>query len=266
MEKGAKKGVVRRIIGDLLIALTALLTIDVVVVMERKISTVVLKDTYRNIFHYELVLCIILLLFSLDVRFGFWTKLKWKVAKLCGWIFRCVVILLSAAILYFCARVNVGMVITSSGSTEYALVLGMALENGKPTKDLISRIEVAKKFLDKNPNSVLILTGGNPDDSGRTEAVVMKELLLERGASGDKLILEDQAATTKDNFVNAAKLVDPSSPVFLITSNYHMDRAVTMAKKAGFTNIKRLPAPAAFLSFGSNMLWEVILDFNEIGK
>ena len=266
MEKGAKKGVARRIIGDLLIALMALLTIDVVVVMERKISTVVLKDTYRNIFHYELIMCVVLLLFALDVRFGFWTKLKWKAAKVCGWILRCVVILLSAVILYFCARVVVGMVITSSGSTDYALVLGMALENGKPTKDLISRIDVAKEFLDKNPSSTLILTGGNPDESGRTEAAVMKELLLERGASGDKLILEDQAATTKDNFANAAKLVDPTSPIFLITSNYHMDRAVTTAKKAGFTNVKRLPAPAEFFSFGSNMLWEVILDMNEIGK
>ena len=104
------------------------------------------------------------------------------------------------------------------------------------------------------------------DESGRTEAAVMRELLVERGVSEKQMILEDQAETTKDNFANAAKLVDPSLPIVLITSNYHVDRAVTTAKKAGFKKVMRLPAPADFLTFGSNMLWEVILDVNEMTK
>jgi len=260
------KGTVRRIVGDVLIALMVFLTIDVVVVMLRKINSVVLKDTYRSIFRYEIVMCIVLILFALDVRFGFWTKLKWKATKVVGWVLRCLVIALSAVILYFSARVICGMVINTSGDAKYALVLGMALENGEPTKDLLSRIETAKIFLDKHPDATLILTGGNPDESGRTEAAVMRELLVERGVSEKQMILEDQAETTKDNFANAAKLVDPSSPIVLITSNYHVDRAVTTAKKAGFKKVMRLPAPADFLTFGSNMLWEVILDVNEMTK
>ena len=115
-----------------------------------------------------------------------------------------------------------------------------------------------------NPESTLILTGGNPDRSGRTEAAVMRDILLERGVPEEKLTLEDQARTTKDNFRNAAQLIDPDEPVVLISSNYHMDRAVMTAKSAGFTHVLRLPAPSSALNFGANVMWEVVLEMNDL--
>ena len=147
---------------------------------------------------------------------------------------------------------------------EYVLVLGLALENGKPTADLISRLDTAENYWRANPESTLILTGGNPDRSGRTEAAVMRDILLERGVPEEKLTLEDQARTTKDNFRNAAQLIDPDEPVVLISSNYHMDRAVMTAKSAGFTHVLRLPAPSSALNFGANVMWEVVLEMNDL--
>ena len=82
----------------------------------------------------------------------------------------------------------------------------------------------------------MILTGGNADASGRTEAAVMREILAERGVADVRMILEDQAKSTKDNFKNTAQIIDPGKPVVLISSDYHMDRAVQTAKAAGFTN------------------------------
>jgi uncharacterized SAM-binding protein YcdF (DUF218 family) len=58
-------------------------------------------------------------------------------------------------------------------------------------------------------------------------------------------------------------MIDPSRPVVLISSDYHMDRAVRTAREAGFTRVLRLPAPSAFLSFGANVMWEVIMEVNE---
>ena len=61
-------------------------------------------------------------------------------------------------------------------------------------------------------------------------------------------------------------MLPPTEPVVLISSDYHMDRAVATAKSAGFTKVLRLPAKSDFLSYGANMMWEVILDLNELVK
>ena len=50
----------------------------------------------------------------------------------------------------------------------------------------------------------------------------------------------------------------------LISSDYHMDRAVRTAESAGFSDVLRLPAPSSFRNFGANILSEVILELNEL--
>ena len=53
----------------------------------------------------------------------------------------------------------------------------------------------------------LILTGGYADGSGRAEAAVMRDILTEHGVPEERLILEDQAQTTKESFRNIAGIV-----------------------------------------------------------
>ena len=67
-----------------------------------------------------------------------------------------------------------------------------------------------------------------------------------------------------ENFVNVRQMLPEGEPVVLITSNYHMDRAVRTAKSAGFTEILRLPAPSRPFPWGSNMMWEVVMGLNEL--
>lgn len=257
-------GKARRIIGDILIALTVIFTVYLCVIMTHRINTVVLKASYVKIFRYERIVCAFLVLFSLDVRFGFFTGMKAVPLKVLGWMLRTLVVFVVCVILFFSARIIAGSFINTAGEAKTALVLGLALENGKPTDDLLSRLDTAQGYLALHPDATLILTGGNPDASGRTEAAVMQETLLERGVPEEKLRLEDQAETTKENFRDAALMTDPNQAVVLITSDYHMDRAVRTAKAAGFTDVMRLPAPSSALSFGANVLWEVILELNEL--
>ncbi|MBQ6041608.1 MAG: YdcF family protein [Oscillospiraceae bacterium] len=255
---------IRRIAGDLLIAAAGLLTADVLLVMPRKIRTVVLKQNYRKVFCCQMILCAILLVFAFDVRFGFLTGMPRKAANVIGMILRIGVDLLTAVILYFCGRVAAGSVIRSRETANHVIVPGLALENGRPVGDLLLRLDSAAAYAAAHPDAVLILTGGNPDASGQTEAAVMQALLLERGVKPEQMRPEDQAETTKDNFRNTVGMLAPGTPVVLITSNYHMDRAVRTAKRAGFSRVLRRPARSGLLSYGANMLWEVILDINEI--
>ena len=239
---------VRRIIGDILLALAVLLTIDVAVVMPARINAVVLKADYREVFMYEIILCAILLLFALDVRFNLFTRWKPVLLKAVGWVLRAVIVLLSAVIIFFCGKVIIGGMVHTAGQADHAIVLGLALENGKPAPDLLSRLDTARDYLEKYPEARLILTGGNADESGRTEAAVMRDVLAERGVPEDRLILEDQAQSTKENFSNIAGLIPADEPVVMISSDYHMDRAVRIASQSGFSRVMRLPAPSGFFA------------------
>lgn len=257
-------GKARRVIGDILIALVVLFTVYLSVIMLRRISTVVLKATYQKIFLYELALCAVTLLFALDLRFGFFTRMRPKLLKALGWVLRSAVIAAVCVILFFCGRVVLGGMTSASADADYSLVLGLALENGKPTDDLISRLRAAQNFLQEHPDAKLVLTGGNADASGRTEAAIMRDWLLEAGVSEERLILEDKADTTKANFRETAKLIDPEAPVVLITSDYHMARSVRTAKEAGFSQVLRLSAASSPLYYGANVMWEVVLELNDL--
>ncbi len=265
-EEKRKIGKARKIIGCILIALNAALTIETVIVMTHRISTVVLKDDYITVFRYQLIICAALLIFSLDVRFGFFTAFKNIFLKIIGWILRVGVTAFVCCVLVLNGMVIRGSLINTSAPAEYAVVLGKALENGKPTRELIRRLETAKKYLETNSDSTLILAGGNSDLSGVTEAETMRNILLDWGVPDNKIILEDKSDSTKRNMYNVLLLIGSGKDIVLISSDYHMNRAVMMAEKFGFKDVKRLPAPSGFFTYGANMLSEDVLFLNEITK
>ena len=254
----------RLVIGDILILLALLLTADVLIVMPKKIHAVVLKADYQEIFRYELIICAVLLLFALDVRFNLFTRSGHTGLRVAGWVLRIAVVLFTLVIAFFCGKVIRGGLINTAAGADHAIVLGLALEDGKPTDDLVSRLNTAQAYLQEYPEAQLILTGGYADGSGRTEADVMHDILLGRGVAEDRMILEDRSNSTKENFRNTAQMIDPCKPVVLISSDYHMDRAVRTAESAGFSDVLRLPAPSSFRNCGANILSEVILELNEL--
>ena len=142
--------------------------------------------------------------------------------------------------------------------------MAVGFEGGRPTGELLARLDVARDYWRANPGATLVLTGGNPDESGRTEAAVMKALLLERGVPEARMLLEDRAETTRENFVNTIRMLPPGTPVALITSDCHMDRAVRAARRAGFADVRRFPAPSNPRRLGANLLWEVVMELNEL--
>ena len=64
MKTASRPSLARRIIGDILLALVAMLIAEVAVVMPARINAVVLKSDYQKVFVYQLILCAVLLLFA----------------------------------------------------------------------------------------------------------------------------------------------------------------------------------------------------------
>ena len=110
----------------------------------------------------------------------------------------------------------------------------------------------------------MIVTGGNAGENGETEARVGKRLLMAEGVPEERIRLEEKAAETRENFMYLARMVNPAEELVVVTSNYHMERAVTIAASQGFTHVRRLPAPANLWTFGMNLMWEGIMKLDRI--
>ena len=250
--------------GDILIVLSIGFTLYTCFIMRRRIEKVVLKKEYHTVFRFEFLACAFLILFALDLRFHLLTMFPGTLMKVIGWILRIIVIFMVFVLLFFSMRIIIYGRISSKEKTDTALVLGLALENGKANEDLLRRLDRAKLYLQENPNGMIILSGGNPDGMGNSEAALMAKILKEKGVSEDRMILEEEARSTKENFENVTKLIDPKKPFGLITSDYHMDRALRMARQAGFEKVLPYPSRCPWFSYGANVLSEVILAINEV--
>jgi len=247
------------IAGDILIAFALIVAVYLALIMRIRMRSAERKGSYLSILKGELLLCGMTVILGLDLR--------WKIARRIGQpvlsgLWRVVVLCCLAMVLlafYFTVRVVMCDARKWEGNCRNAVVLGMALEDGKPTRDLVLRVNAAEEYLKKHPESVLILTGGKTGNTDRTEAGVMKEILIKIGAPEEKIELEEQAATTVENFVNVGRMTGFAEPIALITSNYHMYRSVKIARTAGFTDIIPVPAPAEPSTYLFSVAWEVII-------
>lgn len=128
---------------------------------------------------------------------------------------------------------------------------------------LLSALDVRVNLFTRSKVPVLRITGWVM----RSVAVLLTLVIMFFSAkviTGSMISTAARAETTKDNFRNTAQIIDPGRPVVLISSDYHMDRAVQAAEAAGFTDILRLPAPSSFINYSANILSEVILELVEL--
>ncbi len=98
------------------------------------------------------------------------------------------------------------------------------------------------RLLKQNRIDKLIFTGGSgsiefPDHK---EGVYIHKYLNEIGINDSLLIIEKESKNTYENAVFTKKLIDSlrlGDKFLLVTSAYHMPRAMAVFKKAGYTNI-----------------------------
>ncbi|SFX17963.1 protein SanA, affects membrane permeability for vancomycin [Thermoactinomyces sp. DSM 45891] len=123
---------------------------------------------------------------------------------------------------------------TQSSHADAGVVLGAALWNGKPSPALVERLEVAAKLYRDKKVEYVIVSGGL-EEEGVTEALAMKEYLVQKKVPQDRILLEDQSSNTQQNLENTMKLLTNTQidNIVIITHDYHMTRALQYAKQTG---------------------------------
>ncbi len=254
----------RAFFGNILTVLSVDLTVLVTADMLYRLSTSANKDPCRSMMIFIEIICAVLVLTAVDIRSGFLTRVRFKPVKIAGIVIRTALALMTGVVLTLGGWTVMNGTISNAGDADSVILLGMALENGLPNSDLMQRVGTAARYASEHPGCQVIVTGGNPSEGERSEAQVMKQLLEQQGIEEERIVVEDKAADTRENFVNAAKLTDPLKPTVIVTSSYHMGRAVSIALDAGFASVTRLPSPAEPAPYCTNLLWEIVAQANRI--
>lgn len=131
------------------------------------------------------------------------------------------------------------------------IVLGAHVRGTAPSKSLRLRLERAKAYLDTNPETIAVLSGGRGEGELISEAFCMKEYLLKKGIAEERLLLEDRSTSTVENLRYSVRVLRKKTgqnllgcKVGLVSNNFHIYRAVELAKKLGFQNVVGIPAKA----------------------
>ncbi len=132
-------------------------------------------------------------------------------------------------------------------SFDYIVVLGSGLIKGKVPPLLASRIQKALDYAHKqNLSPTFVFSGGQGADEPWPEGEAMAKYALDKGLLSQQIIRETRSVNTYENIHFSAQLIladyeknkRGSSPrkepeVLVVTSRYHVFRALIIAKKAG---------------------------------
>ncbi|MGO9545643.1 MAG: YdcF family protein [Rhodomicrobium sp.] len=105
-------------------------------------------------------------------------------------------------------------------------------------------VAVVPGLAQQYPKARIIVSGGtDPSVSGPSEAAIVKQYFVSFGIAADRISIEERSQTTAENASFTAELVRPKqeSRWLLVTSAYHMPRAMGAFRKAGF-NVIACPA------------------------
>jgi uncharacterized SAM-binding protein YcdF (DUF218 family) len=118
---------------------------------------------------------------------------------------------------------------------DFIVVLGAGLkDDGTVSPLLAKRVDRAiKLYMDEGKTASFVVSGGKGTDEVNSEAFAMRLYLLEHGIDDSQIIMEDQSVNTQENIRFSKKLILERKQDYraaVVTSNYHVLRAVILAK------------------------------------
>ncbi|MGN0400560.1 MAG: YdcF family protein [Blautia sp.] len=142
-----------------------------------------------------------------------------------------------------------GMLHEPSENLDYIIVLGAQVNGNRLSNSLLLRLERAEEYLEENPDTKAVLSGGKGKGENISEAQAMYVYLEKQGISRDRLILEDKSVNTNENLKFSLEILDQIEKgkarekfIGIVTNGFHVYRGVSIGKKQGCTYLEGIPA------------------------
>ena len=151
---------------------------------------------------------------------------------------RTLAVLFGAAVLW--AAVMTGFMVSAAAAQPpegaAVVVLGSKVAGSSPSADLWARILAAGDYLKAHPSAVCIASGGKGGGENLTEGSVIRSCLVSLGIDPQRILTEEESASTKENFANSLRIADRehlSRSLAVVTDEYHEFRACSIARSLG---------------------------------
>ena len=128
------------------------------------------------------------------------------------------------------------------GDPQLMVILGCQVKPWGPSILLQDRLDKALEYFEAHPDTVIVTSGAQGADEPRPEGEVMRDWLIACGAAPSDVLAETDSRSTRQNLQNAAALLPPGARVTVVTSDYHLPRALAIARDIGL-DADGLPAP-----------------------
>lgn len=148
-----------------------------------------------------------------------------------------------------CFLIVEGIIISYGASSpgsgaDYVIVLGARIKGKRITANLSRRLMAANEYLQDNPETKVILSGGQGSGEDISEAEAMAAYLKEKGIAQERFILEKRSVNTYENIKYSLEKMDNSdAKVVLVTNDFHVFRGIRIARKQGMNHVQGLGAP-----------------------
>ena len=152
----------------------------------------------------------------------------------------------------------------TKGTFTYMIILGNKIEGSAPSPLLRDRIEAAAKYMEKHPDVILIATGYQPEGAEISEARCIFNELTARGIDPERILLDDRAATTAENFQYSLELLEKKlgrvpHNIGVLSSEFHLLRAQMIAKDYGLEPVTVAAATTDSNAFMTYFIREIFM-------
>lgn len=119
------------------------------------------------------------------------------------------------------------------------IVLGAAVQGDRVSSILAARLNEAADYAAENEEAVIIVSGGQGPQENLTEAAAMENYLMAKGLPQERIIKEEQATSTYENFKFSKEILDSKFgeeyTCAYVTNEFHCYRAGKIAEQAGLS-------------------------------
>ena len=122
-----------------------------------------------------------------------------------------------------------------TGEYDAIIVLGAQVKpDGTLSLQLQWRVDAAAKAW-RERRSLIVVCGAQGSNEPATEASVMKAELIRQGVPEEYILMDEESFNTRQNIANAVALLEGRDVqrVLVVTSDYHLPRAMAIAEDAG---------------------------------
>ena len=199
-------------------------------------------------------------LFLIMVSFLYYKGLLQQMPKAAKIIFSVIIALGILYVVITQCMVFSGFKKTTAKNLDYIIVLGSQVKPSGPALVTRYRLDEAYRYAAENPETIIIVSGGQGSNEPASEASVMRDYLIAKGIDESRILMEDKSTNTSENLQFCSTLYPEltDSSVGIVSSNFHIFRALAIARKSGYSDIYGIPAHSVILYLPNNCIRESV--------